>query len=805
MPLQRAMRLRILLVAAAVVAVGGCGGAQVRYAVHLQRARQFLAQHNLDKASVEARNALQVQPHAIEALDLNGRIEEARGNWRAAAASYQAALDVSRGDQDAQEGLGKIYVMAGSAQRALEVIEPGLRANPANAGLLAIRGTARHLQGDDAAALIDAERAVQLAPRSETAVALLAALYQQTGNVDRALALAEAAVEQAPRSVSLRGLLANVSLAAGRRDRAEEQLRRLVELRPDDLIPRITLAQFLASDGRLDAAQQALEQAVQRLPKDNGAKVALADFIATQRSRAAGETALRKFIETEPDNYDLRLALGALLQRSGASAEAVAAYREIINRDGVGPKGLIARNAIASIEAAAGHVSQAQALIDQVLDKNPRDADALILRAVLELSRNDPTSAIADLRAVLRDQPQSPGLQRTLARAYFAQGNAALAEESLRAAVEGAPTDAAAVVELTQFLARTHRASEAAALLEAGVHRIPDNVALREELVQAYLAKPDLKAAREAAEELKKHKGGEPSGFYLAGLVALQENRLDDSDRELEHALSLKPRNVEVLSALLRVDVARNRGGTSIARISALLQQDPNDVALLNVLGQAYLATRDVARADATLTKAIGVAPTSWTSYRNRARVKLAENDPGAALADYESALQLAPLEPQLLAEAAALAEQHGQIDAAIAHYDALYRNRPAARQLAANNLAMLLVNHRSDPASLDRARDLTAGFAPSENSALLDTYGWVRFKRGEYQEALAALGRAVARAPESSVIRFHLAMAELRVGQKEQARADLEAALARSASFSGSDEARSTLAGLKQQLSNAG
>src|SRR5215469_16160917 len=96
---QRAMRLRIMLVVAAATALTGCGGAEVRYAVHLQRARKYLAEHNLDKASIEARNALQVKPRAIEALDLNGQIEGERRNWRDAAGSYQAALDVSRNDE----------------------------------------------------------------------------------------------------------------------------------------------------------------------------------------------------------------------------------------------------------------------------------------------------------------------------------------------------------------------------------------------------------------------------------------------------------------------------------------------------------------------------------------------------------------------------------------------------------------------------------------------------------------------------------------------------------------------------------
>jgi predicted Zn-dependent protease len=79
-----------------------------------------------------------------------------------------------------------------------------------------------------------------------------------------------------------------------------------------------------------------------------------------------------------------------------------------------------------------------------------------------------------------------------------------------------------------------------------------------------------------------------------------------------------------------------------------------------------------------------------------------------------------------------------------------------------------------------------------------LDTSGWVRFKRHEYQDAAAMLERAISRAPDSQVIRYHLAMAELQLGQRDRARANLESALAGTGSFSGSDEARSVLTNLK-------
>jgi tetratricopeptide (TPR) repeat protein len=151
-----------------------------------------------------------------------------------------------------------------------------------------------------------------------------------------------------------------------------------------------------------------------------------------------------------------------------------------------------------------------------------------------------------------------------------------------------------------------------------------------------------------------------------------------------------------------------------------------------------------------------------------------------------------------LVVELTALYEKQGRVDDAIARYDALYKSDPGVKQLAANNLAMLLVTYKTDKASLDRARDLTSGFETSNDSSLLDTNGWVRFKRREYQDAVAVLQRAVERAPDAKIIRYHLGMTELQLGHRDRALSNLESALAGPGTFSGADEARTALADLR-------
>jgi Flp pilus assembly protein TadD len=248
---------------------------------------------------------------------------------------------------------------------------------------------------------------------------------------------------------------------------------------------------------------------------------------------------------------------------------------------------------------------------------------------------------------------------------------------------------------------------------------------------------------------------------------------------------------------LTRVEIAQGHADSAIARVRQSVQRNPRRMDLMDLLGDLYLRQKDFGRATGTFTDEIALDPHAWQPYRNLALTRIAANDPAGAIANYEAALKIAPGESRLVLELSGLYEKQGRVDDAIARYEALYKSNPTS-QLAANNLAMLLVTYKTDQASLDRARDLSSAFASSDDGALLDTNGWVRFKRREFRDAVAVLERAAERAPDSKVIRYHLGMTQLQLGNRERALSNLESALAGPGTFSGSEEARSALASLK-------
>jgi Flp pilus assembly protein TadD len=175
------------------------------------------------------------------------------------------------------------------------------------------------------------------------------------------------------------------------------------------------------------------------------------------------------------------------------------------------------------------------------------------------------------------------------------------------------------------------------------------------------------------------------------------------------------------------------------------------------------------------------------------AATQLADKNADAAIETLEKAKPVVDQPVALGMELASVLDRLGRTDAAMAEYEAVLHRNPQA-EVAANNLAMLLANYKSDTASLDRAKVLAARFADSPNPSYLDTYGWVLYKRGETAASVPILERVVAKAANDPVAHYHLGMAQSQVGASVEARANLSFAVGSGNKFAGLDEAKATL-----------
>jgi tetratricopeptide (TPR) repeat protein len=797
--MNTSMRLTLLaglLVTTALLS--GCGNAQSRKAGYVRHGQQYYAAGDYVKARVEFSNAAQIDPKDAEVRYLLGQVAEKTGDFRDAVGQYRAAVSGNPGLAPARAALGRLYLYGGLPDQAMELVEPGLTTDPKNASLLAVRGAARQRLGDAAGAMNDAQAAVQLAPDDEDAIALLAALYRQHSQLDQAIGVVQAGLQHLPNNVNLRVVLADLDVLKQRPEDAETMLRQAVSLEPKVLVHRYQLAKFYLLQKNFDAAERTFRDVVALAPDNTEAKLQLIEFLSAERGRERATAEIDQFVAREPKNNALRLALGQYLAQTGGTDRAESIFRSVIADAGTKPDGLSARNRLAALLLTRNDISGASALIDQVLKENVHDNDALILRGNISLADGHAAAAINDLRSVLRDQPNSVALMRELARAYTQNGEPDLAEQTLRSAVQIAPMDPDTRLQLAQTLSNANKPDQALPLLEQLAKEAPTNIAVQEALFRLQAGQKHNAEARTIALDIQKARPDLGLGYFLTGLVDEADKKADDAEHDYDQALKAQPNAAEPLTALIRLEVQEKQAPKALQRLDAVIASAPNNGLAHNLKAELLASQGQTDAAIAAYQQALQAAPAWAPAYHGLAIAQLALKHNDDAVHTLQQGIDKTQGNVSLISDLATLYERLSRPDDAIALYDGLLAKNPKALY-AANNLAMLLVTYKSDPADLARAQRLADQLASLSVVDVIDTRGWVKFKTGDYRGAESLLQQAVDKAPDSPEMHYHLGMAQLRSGEQQAAEQNLEAATRSQRAFAGMEDARAALAQLKK------
>ena len=120
-----------------------------------------------------------------------------------------------------------------------------------------------------------------------------------------------------------------------------------------------------------------------------------------------------------------------------------------------------------------------------------------------------------------------------------------------------------------------------------------------------------------------------------------------------------------------------------------------------------------------------------------------------------------------------------------------------------ANNLAFLLCE-QGGSTELDKALELAlkASLLSPGTPSVLDTLGWIYYRKNDLSSARSTLEEAAAKQPDEPSINYHLGVVFYRLGLVQDAQKRLSDALKSNRAFEGHDEAIKTLEEIKQASS---
>jgi len=769
----------------------GCSGKEEREAKYLQRAEEYLAKKDFDKARIEAKNVLQINANNAQAHFVFAQIAEQERNWQQMFGELNAAIQNDPKLLKAHIKLGQLLVAVGQLDKAKETAQKIQELDPNNADYYSVLAAiaAREKKADEAIA--HAQKSLSIQPGNLSASALLASIYAETDPAKAEQVLLDC-LKSNPEEDDLRTLLASLYAKQNQPDKAIAVMKELIKKQPERVAYVAQLASYLISQNRADEAEALLQQAIKDQPENTDLKIALVEFTTKQRKPEDGLALLEQYSKAEPDNYKLRSTLARFYLGTNAPDKAIAAYQYTIDKDVKG-EGIDARNRVIEILLSQKKRAEAEAMLADVLKLEPENADALLTRARLAMVDNKPDSAIADLRTVLKSAPDSAQALTLLAAAQERTGAADLAIDNYKKVLEKNPNDVAALLGAARLDIRQNRLDEAQKFLETARAQAGANIEISSLLVDLYARKQQWQQALEICEQLTLNSNSAALGYYLKGVVLLQKKDSAAGIDSLRKSLEKEPRAIEPLQMLTSAYIGTKQVDAATTYLEAHIKAHPELVHAQELLGALYRQTGKLPQAQQILEDVVAKEPQRVSAYRELMAAYAAAKQPEKISSLLNNGLQKNPDNVDLLLLQAQYAQNTGDDQLALANYEKALKAQPNS-DVIKNNLAVLLMEKFPTEENLRRAQSMTAKFAESKNPLFVDTYAWLQYKMQNYQQTISLLNSVLKDNMPAPELRYHLGMAYLKSGALDKAKIELTKATSVPAQYPGRAEAEAEL-----------
>ncbi len=542
---------------------------------------------------------------------------------------------------------------------------------------------------------------------------------------------------------------------------------------------------------------------------------------------ARADSLLARALEDDPVRFEIRKRLADRLERVGRSDEALALLLAATRLDGVAFQAwlmvadyhrekedhasaaravenvLVSRDAVPELVMAeyADDLIRSReiAKAEEVIAKISRSEWTSLLRGRLLLETGDARGAMDALQEGIRLWPGN-GTARLLAgRAAERLGDFDWAISEYRDSVRSDVESTSAVYELASLHAEEGRFRSAYFPLNIRLQRNPDDGRAGLALVRIALAADNVVAAEGAAELLETNGMEQEASIARAMIAAANAGPLAAADLLADTALDLTlPENVEVLDALVDYEIASDRTGRAISRLTEIAALDPLRTELRSLLGRALRAAGRVDEAGRAYGEGLRLDPESSEALAGLATLAAESGEVQEAIALYDRAFEVDREHAAAAWNAILLAAGLEGEDVVDARLDALLYAHP--RHVRAASLRATRLLERG--ADLDRAEELARRAIRFGGGAeALATAGRVALAQGDALRAVRLLRRSLELKPVSPSNRYFLGRALRTAGKPVAARASIEAALAAGADFAEAEAARAELAALARAV----
>ncbi|MGK0442737.1 MAG: tetratricopeptide (TPR) repeat protein [Pseudohongiellaceae bacterium] len=796
---EKAKKFNAVILLSSSILLVACGGGEERQEQYLTKAQDFYEQENYEKAKIEVKNVLQINPKNADGRYLLGMLAEQNQDFRGAFGNFNSALEEDPLHIKSLNKIAGYYVMSKDIEKGEVKVNEALAIDANNADALAILASIYAQQEKSAESIEKAQQALAIEPGHVQATSVLTVLYAQD-NPELAMDIITQGISNQSKNESLKVLKIRLLASQDKRDEVVTLYKELITEHPDKLLYPYQLVNIYLRDDRNEEevrkqlAETTLRDLVVDKPEEEQIKLWLVEFLSRNRSIESAVKELEGFASAEDSSFKIKDELAKVYINTDKADQAKAVYNGVIDSDPKGSESIEARNKLVVLALRDNNREQADVLLAEIFDIEPENSQALIIRARLKLSEKNIDDAVADLRVVLKNEPESVQALGLLATAYEQNNSADLALDNYQRLIAVEPKNIGALVGASRILIAKNELENALALLESAKTINDANPEVVRLLTDLYSREQRWDEALSAAAKLTEDDKTMALGYYLQGRTHLRAKDLKAAVVVLEKSLEIQPSGVETLSALVGAYVALEEKDKALNYLKAHVKANPEHIHAKELLANIYARMEDLVTAESMLLAIIEEQPGRSSAYQALARIYAFQRKQDDIEKLYQTGVAKVPDNATLRATLAEIYQARRKFSEAVKEYETILAANPDAIVIK-NNLAALLMDHFNTPENLQRVLVLSEDLAATEAPAFLDTAGWAQYLQGNYAQALSLLAAAADNGGKGPLYHYHLGMAYFKSDMKVQAKEQLELATAdENAQFPGREEADATL-----------
>ncbi|MEJ2672705.1 MAG: tetratricopeptide repeat protein [Deltaproteobacteria bacterium] len=465
----------------------------------------------------------------------------------------------------------------------------------------------------------------------------------------------------------------------------------------------------------------------------------------------------KKALENDPESAFLEMELAALYQRQGNVKQALAHAQKSIQ---LNPKQQEAYFLLAGLHVGLNQLPEATREYERILRLDPENREARLFLATLYAQQRRYPKAIRTVQQLLKLDPQLAVGYYYLGRIYLETDRLADAKKEFMRVLTLEPRFVPALFDLGAALEREHKYWRALSMYRRIIRSQPRNTRAWASIGRLYLIMNHYADAQRVFKKIKDLEKNDPAANFNIALICLEQKLPDDAIRLFRPLLS-HPR-YENRARYFIAMALEEKGNLKAACREYQLVGRTSQQFIQSRLRMAYLNFQmdNKPRAMQILDKLEALAPDQEEIYLTRSYFYEEDGQWDRAVQALRKGLTKVKRPAEIHFRLAVLYEKQNNRKNSIVQIKKVLEldpNNPDAQNFLGYTYAEGGIN-------LDEAERLIreALQAKPNSGQIIDSLGWVFYKKGQYDKAVAELERAHRIMPKDGTVAEHLGDAYL-------------------------------------------